>query len=605
MTSFDDLALGPETVASLAAEGIETPTPFQAAAIPVIARGNDLLGRAGPGSGTLVAYAAPLLDRLEGGAGAPVCLVLCTGTRQATDLARSLAPLCDGAALRAAALAPHWNLPERADILFVPAERLAALYDGTVPVDGVRALVLHDGDGVVAGTPADHLETFLRSLPRDCQRIFCGLPFGPALRSVARRFTRRGVTIPPGAGPAAQPAGPAAAGRDQGGAGRDLHFSVLDGDRAQAVLALAATLLEDADEVRHVLLYAASADQAADLGDFLAVHGYASGPPGDESAPVWLSPGEDAAAREALEALEALDARDAPEARGAPDATAAASRVATVSCAVPDGAPAARLRHGAGGSAWVLPAVRELGHLREVAAAAGLTLKRVRPERPPRVSSRLDELADRLHAAVRAPEATPYYLLVESLLDRLSAEEVAAAALLLLDREAAGKGADARPGARPGGRTGGPAAPEPWARLFMSAGQRDEIGPGQILGAITGETGIKGSRVGRIDVRESHSLVEVRESDAAKVIAALNGTTLGGRAVRVDYDRARDRRPRGQPGAGDRPPGRPGPRGSRPPRNTGPGKGPPHRKPRPGSGPPRGRPGGSTPPRKRPYPRKR
>ena len=561
MTSFDDLPLGPETVASLAAEGIETPTPFQAAAIPVIARGNDLLGRAGPGSGTLVAYAAPLLDRLEGGVAAPVCLVLCTGARQATGIARSFAPLCEGSGMRAAALAPHWNLPERADFLFVPADRISALYDGTVKVSGVKALVVHDGDGVVSSVPSDLLETFLGELPSDCQRIFCGLPFGDALRSVARRFTRRAVTIPPRG--AATDAGGKAAARDRGAARggaappRDLQFTVVDEDRAQAVLVLAATLLEDVGNVRHVLLYTASADQAADLGDFLAVHGYASGPPGDPAVPVWLSPGEDAEARATLDALED------------------GSVVATVSCQVPDGAPAARLRHGAGGTAWALPAVRELGHLREVAAAAGLGLKRVRPDRPTRVSQRLDQLTDRLHEAIRAPETTPYYLLVESLLDRFTAAEVAAGALLLLDRAAAGKGADTRAAGRATGQAGDQGVPEPWSRLFVSCGKRDEIGPRELLGAITSESGIKGSRVGRIDVRESHSLVEVRESDAARVIAALNGTSLGGRALRVDYDRAPDRRPRGKPGKGQaKPPFRPGGagtsgRGKRPPRRPG------------------------------------
>ncbi len=561
MTSFEDLPLGPETVASLAAEGIEIPTPFQAAAIPVIARGNDLLGRAGPGSGTLVAYGAPLLDRLEGGAGAPACLVLCTGTQQATHLARSLAPLCEGSGVRAAALAPHWNLPERADFLFVPADRFRALYDGTVKVGGVKAVVLHDGDGVVSSVPSDQLETFLGALPGDCQRIFCGLPFGEALRSVARRFTRRAVTIPTGTAAKAAAGRSAGAGRTsargRAAPSRELNFTVVDVDRAQAVLVLTATLLEEVGSLRHVLLYAASADHAADLGDFLAVHGYEPGPPGDPAAPVWLSPGEDKAAREALDALED------------------ASAVATVSCRVPDGAPAARLRHEAGGPAWALPAVRELGHLREVAAAAGFKLKRDRPDRPPRVSQRLDELADRLHEAVRAPETTPYYLLVESLLDRFAPAEVAAAALLLLDRAGADKGTAARGAARATGQAASQAVPEPWSRLFMSAGRRDEIGPGELLGAITGESGIKGSRVGRIDVRESHSLVEVRESDAAKVIKALNGTTVGGRALRVDYDRARDRRPHGKPGKGPpKPPFRPGAsgtpgRGKRPPRRPG------------------------------------
>lgn len=545
MTSFDDLPLGPETVAALAAEGIETPTPFQAAAIPVIARGNDLMGRAGPGSGTLVGYGAPLLDRLQCGRGTPVCLVVCTGHRQATELARSFAGLCEVSGGRAAALAEPWVLPERADFLFVPADRIGALYDRSVNVERVEAVVIHDGDGVVGAVPADRIETFLSGLPRECQRIFCGLPFGPALRSLAERFTRRAVTVP--AGPRDRSAGPGAGrkpaggktkgGRSEGtGTGKrpaELNLVVVDGDRSEAVLALAAALL--AEPVRHLLVFTASADQAADLGDFLALHGYVSGAPGDEAAPVWLSPGEDAAAREVLAAV--------------PDP----ETVATLSCAVPPGASLAAARHGAGGPAWVLAAVRELGHLKEVAADAGFRLKRVRPARPPRVSATLDELADTLHDAVRGPEITPYYLLVESLLDRFTAAEVAAAALLLLGRK------HEKP-AQPTVGAAAATAPESWVRLFVSAGKRDDIGPGELLGALTNQSGVRGNRVGRIDVRESHSLVEVRESDARAVISALNGITLGGRSLRVDYDRAKERRPggggRGAAGEARKPSGR-------------------------------------------------
>ena len=538
MTSFDELPLGPETVAALAAGGIETPTPFQAAAIPVIARGNDLMGRAGPGSGILVGYGAPLLDRLRGGRGSPVCLVVCTGRRQATELARSFAGLCEASGARAAALAEQWALPERADFLFVPADRIGSLYDRSVNVERVEAVVIHDGDGVVEAVPGDRMEAFLAGLPRECQRIFCGHPFGPALRSLARRFTRRAPTVPPR--PRVRPRASAAGGRHAGrkaegarpdgvGTGRrpaELNLVVVEGDRSEAVVALAASLLKE--PVRHLLVFTASADQAADLGDFLALHGYVSGPPGDEAAPVWLSPGEDAAARAALEA--------------ANDPAA----VATLSCAVPPGASLAAARHGRGGPAWVLAAVRELGHLKEVAADAGLRLKRTRPARPPRVAATLDELADTVHDAVRSPEITPYYLLVESLLDRFAAAEVAAAALLLLDRKRARR-------TPPTVGAAAAAAPESWVRLFVSAGERDDIGPGDLLGALTNQSGVAGNRVGRIDVRESHSLVEVRESDARTVISALNGVTLGGRSLRVDYDRARDGRPRGRP---DKRPGR-------------------------------------------------
>ena len=542
MTSFEELPLGPETVAALAAEGIETPTPFQAAAIPVIARGNDLLGRAGPGSGTLVGYGAPLLDRLEGGHGAPVCLVLCAGHRQATELARSFARLCEGTGARAAALAEHWLLPQRADFLFVPADRVPALYDRTVDITHVQALVLHDGDGVVKGVPADHLEAFLTGLPQGCQRIFCGLPFGPAVRSLAERFTHRAATVP--AGPRQSAGKPAKTRASTDRSSRELNLVVIEGDRWESALAVTATLLED--PIRHVLIFAASADQAADLGDFLAMHGYASGSPGDETVPVWLSPGEDEAAREALNAV------------------INPATVATLSCSVPPGSAVAALRHRVGGPAWALAAVRETGHLKEVAAHAGLRLKRARPARPPRVSAALDAFVDRVHEAARAPEMSSYYLLVESLLDRFSAAEIAAAALLLLDRKNPSKDA-ASVGA------GNASQPESWARLFVSAGQRDDLGPGDLLGALTSQSGVPGKRVGRIDVRESHSLIEVRESDAKKVITALNGVTLGGRSLRVDYDRAKERRPGGkdwQSGSGERRQGggegRPGGREGRP-----------------------------------------
>ena len=453
--TFDELPLGPETVAALAAEGIETPTPFQAAAIPVIARGNDVLGRAGPGSGTMVAYAAPLLDRLKGGAGSPICLVLCTGQRQATELARSLAGLCEAADVRVGALTDQWNLPERADFLFVPADRFRAVYDGTIALEHLGAVVLHDGDGIVASVPADHLEAFLGGLPGDCQRVVCGLPFGPGLHSLAARFTRRAVRVPAGPlhGPDPRGQRPGAK-RSRGGRGarhadadvppRTLKVVVAAGDRSEAVLTLATELLRD--PVRHLLVFAASADQAADLGDFLATHGYLAGPPGDASAPVWISPGEDEAAREALDA--------SPD----PDA------VATLSASVPAGAHIAAIRHGAGGPARVLAEIRELAHLKEVAAEADLALKRIRPARPRRVSAALDELADSLHEAARAPGIAPYYLLVESLLDRFSAAEVAAAALLLLDRKTPKQDT----GTVGAGRA---TAPESWIRLFVSAGK--------------------------------------------------------------------------------------------------------------------------------------
>ena len=71
----------------------------------------------------------------------------------------------------------------------------------------------------------------------------------------------------------------------------------------------------------------------------------------------------------------------------------------------------------------------------------------------------------------------------------------------------------------------------------MSAGSRDEVSPGDLLGAITGEAGVSGDRVGKIDIRETYSLVQVDPDVADHVIRELSGSTIRGRKAEVRRDR--------------------------------------------------------------------
>jgi ATP-dependent RNA helicase DeaD len=92
------------------------------------------------------------------------------------------------------------------------------------------------------------------------------------------------------------------------------------------------------------------------------------------------------------------------------------------------------------------------------------------------------------------------------------------------------------------------------------------VRPGDLVGAIAGEANIPGSRVGRIDIRDTFSVVEVHAEVAEQVVRAVNGTTLKGRSVRVDYDRGGKQRPEGRSGgrAGGRDGGGSRPGGPRP-----------------------------------------
>jgi ATP-dependent RNA helicase DeaD len=97
--------------------------------------------------------------------------------------------------------------------------------------------------------------------------------------------------------------------------------------------------------------------------------------------------------------------------------------------------------------------------------------------------------------------------------------------------------------------------PSAFARLYVGVGNRDGVRPGDLVGAIAGEANIPGAQVGRIDIRDSFSVVEVHADVAEQVIRAVNGTTLKGRSVRVDYDRGRREGARGPRDAAPRPDG--------------------------------------------------
>ena len=81
------------------------------------------------------------------------------------------------------------------------------------------------------------------------------------------------------------------------------------------------------------------------------------------------------------------------------------------------------------------------------------------------------------------------------------------------------------------------AAESTWTRLFVNAGGRDDVGPGDLVGAITGETSLTGDQIGRIEVRESYSLVDVATESAEEVMERLTGVEIRGREVVARRDR--------------------------------------------------------------------
>ena len=80
-------------------------------------------------------------------------------------------------------------------------------------------------------------------------------------------------------------------------------------------------------------------------------------------------------------------------------------------------------------------------------------------------------------------------------------------------------------------------------RLFVNLGEKDGVRPAEIVAAITTEAGIPGSQVGKVELRDTHSIVEVAASVAELVAGKLTGSTVRGRRVQARLDTPREDRP--------------------------------------------------------------
>ena len=347
MPSFEELGVSPPLEEALAAEGIEVPTPLQAQAVPLLLRGNSAVLRAGPGSGILVAYGVPLLERLTPAASYPQALVITLGRERAGSLATSLARLAVTSGHRVGALGVPWAVPERSDVLFATQEDLERyVRTAAVKVDEVRAVVLDQAGALLADGSGAHLPILLASIERqDLQLIVVSDPIDSSVRELVERHARRAVFLPPEAGSDAVQAPSVPRG--------SVRVHAWTGDEDDLLAAVVEALLDEG--FAHVMTYARSEDRAADVGDLLVLRGFAGGAPGDRETPVWLG-------------VDALEARAALEASGVDG-----DRVVSLSLEVPIDADELDRRHGRSpGGGVVLAHPRELPHLRRAAREAGV-----------------------------------------------------------------------------------------------------------------------------------------------------------------------------------------------------------------------------------------
>ncbi len=154
-TSFSELGLARDLVAHLTAQGITEPSPIQAATMPELLAGRDVVAAAPTGSGKTLAFAAPLVSRLGKGAPyRPAALVLTPTRELAAQIHGVLQGLCRVRGLFSATVyggvkqGPQvTNLRKGVDVLVACPGRLEDLIEqGYVHLDRVKVVVIDEAD---------------------------------------------------------------------------------------------------------------------------------------------------------------------------------------------------------------------------------------------------------------------------------------------------------------------------------------------------------------------------------------------------------------------------------------------------------------------------
>jgi ATP-dependent RNA helicase RhlE len=206
---FAALGLSPALVRVVAERGFELPTPIQAAAIPAILNGDDVLGLAQTGSGKTAAYALPVLHHLlnerRGGQRLVRVLVLVPTRELALQVGEVLHEFTAHLPMAVKTVVAYggvsinpqmMSLRGGADIVVATPGRLLDLIEhNALQLDDVGALVLDEADRLLDLGFADELSRILALLPTHRQSLFFSATFPEDVQQLAHGLLNEPVLI--------------------------------------------------------------------------------------------------------------------------------------------------------------------------------------------------------------------------------------------------------------------------------------------------------------------------------------------------------------------------------------------------------------------------
>lgn len=556
---FRELGLNEKLVKALEDSGYVAPTPIQAQSIPHLLAGRDIIGQAQTGTGKTAAFALPLLQTMNLSSPQTQVLVLTPTRELAIQVAEAFERYAGGErAIRVAAIyggqdyMVQFRQLDRGVHVIVgtPGRVMDHMRRGSLKLDALRALVLDEADEMLRMGFAEDVEWILESTPEKRQIAL----FSATLPESIRRIAQKHLTDP------------AEITIEQRTATADTirqrYVVAAPGQKEQAL----ARILE-AEPIDGVIVFVKTKSTTEPLAEYLSHSGHrAVALNGDipqkqreriidnlRSGKVNIIVATDVAARGLdVQRISHVINYDLPF-----DSEAYVHRIGRTG------------RAGRSGEAILFVGPRERGKLRRLEAATRQMIQPMEfPSNRAINKQRVTKFHERITGALSHPDLDTFLSVISQYRQEndVEVEKIAAALAVLaqgkkpfllrddfkpatfetgsrMDRSEGGRPRSGRDDremrARPAsGRSAGRSsnafvANEQLESYRIEVGHAHQVKPGNIVGAIANEAGIDSAYIGRIEIFERYSTVDLPKGMPADLMESLGQAKIAGRAIRI------------------------------------------------------------------------
>ncbi len=520
---FDELDLNPKILRGIREMGFEEATPIQSKAIPVGLEGVDLIGQAQTGTGKTAAFGIPLLMKVDSHNKRTQSIVLCPTRELAIQVAeevRTLAKYMSGVKVL-----PVYggqditkqirSLKGGAQIIIgTPGRVMDHLRRRTIKCDEVNTIVLDEADEMLNMGFREDIETVLEYIPEERQTMLFSATMPKPILDITKKYQHNAVSIKVTKKELTVP---------------NIEQYYYDVKRKDKVEVLSRLL--DVYAPKLSLVFCNTKRMVDELTSALQGRGYfAEGLHGDmkqlqrdrvmsrfRNGKTEILVATDVAARGIdVDDVEAVFNYDLPQ-----DDEYYVHRIGRTG------------RAGRTGRSFTFVKGKEVYKLKDIQryCKTKILAQKV-PSMQDVEQVRLEKIMEQVEAVIEEEDLRSMVNMIEQEINEsdYTAMDIAAAFLKITLR---GKEENEK-AAMENFEFGDTGAEDGMVRLFINIGKKQHVKPGDIQGAIAGESGISGDLVGSIDMFDKFTFVEVPCEYGKEVLRAMSHSKIKGKSINIE-----------------------------------------------------------------------